>query len=273
MLLWVLQSNLFREAGYIRLLEALDRFKCDRVFVKPVHFTDRLLPGDFDSPKAVNPDDVPEPEIDTSRPILAMGSYTLAKIARSRGWSPGAFLENTSYPEWRRGWGPERLLNPDAWVSPLHDVALTSPMFVRPVLDSKSFNGKVYEPDDFNEWRDSVMGLGPDATVNGGTEVLVTEPREIYTETRFFVIDGRIVTGSLYRSGGRVRYDEDVDPGALAFVKSCVRWWTPSRAFVVDVALTPEGYRVIEVNSINASGFYACDMQKLVVAFEEAFGE
>ena len=272
-MLWIVQTNLFREDGYARLMDALDRFGLDRVSVKPVPFTLRLLPGDFDSPVAVDPETIPEPPIDGTRKIMVMGSYSLAKVAVARGWSPGAFLDNTGYGEWSAGWGHERLLNPHAWTGSLRDARLTKPSFVRPLSDSKSFVGKVYTPEEFSYWQEQVQDLGPDSYVNGETQVLVATPQEIHTETRFFVVDGRLVTGSLYRVGGQVRYSEDVDPSAEAFARSCIADWVPSRAFVLDVALTPDGYRVVEVNAINAAGYYACDLQKLVGAFEDAFPE
>ena len=268
-MLWVLQPNLFRERGYDRLVEALDRLGVDHVGVKPVPVTHRLLPGDFDSPVAVDPDDVPEPAIDASRPIIVMGSYSLAKTAVARGWSPGAFIENTGYDDWHDKWP---VLNPGAWTGPLRDARVTEPSFVRPLSDSKSFVGKVYEPAEFHEWQVSVVDLGPDAYVHGETQVLVARPQEIWNETRCFVVDAKIVTASLYRSGGQVRYEEVLEGPALAFARECISSWVPSRAFVVDVALTPDGYRVVEVNCLNAAGFYACDMQKLVVALEDAFG-
>ena len=84
-MLWVLQKNLYRERGYDLLVDALERLGSKWIVVKAVPYTLRLLPGNHDSPKAVNPDDVVEPEIDTSGPIVTMGSYTLAKIALARG--------------------------------------------------------------------------------------------------------------------------------------------------------------------------------------------
>jgi hypothetical protein len=46
-------------------------------------------------------------------------------------------------------------------------------------------------------------------------------------------------------------------------------YWAPLDCFVLDVADTPLGLKVIEVNCINASGYYEADMNKLVMALEE----
>ena len=41
-----------------------------------------------------------------------------------------------------------------------------------------------------------------------------------------------------------------------------------ARAFVLDVADTLEGPKVIEVNNFNSAGLYACDVGKIVDAVE-----
>lgn len=61
--------------------------------------------------------------------------------------------------------------------------------------------------------------------------------------------------------------DERVD----AFVRERVREWTPHEAFVIDVCDTEAGLRIVELNTMNAAGFYAADVQKLVLVLEERF--
>lgn len=40
---------------------------------------------------------------------------------------------------------------------------------------------------------------------------------------------------------------------------------------MIDVCDTEEGMKIVELNTLNAAGFYAADVQKLVLALEEAF--
>ena len=82
-------------------------------------------------------------------------------------------------------------------------------------------------------------------------------------------MDGRIVTGSMYRLGHRVVYDPYVPPHCLDFADQMIRQWQPARAFVMDVAETPDGPKIIEINNINCSGFYACNMGRIVDAVEQ----
>ena len=47
--------------------------------------------------------------------------------------------------------------------------------------------------------------------------------------------------------------------------------YQPAEAFVMDICLTPDGWKIVEINCINCSGFYNGDMQKLLIALENYF--
>jgi hypothetical protein len=40
---------------------------------------------------------------------------------------------------------------------------------------------------------------------------------------------------------------------------------------VIDVCETEDGFKIVEINTINSCGFYACDMQKLIMTLQEEF--
>lgn len=44
--------------------------------------------------------------------------------------------------------------------------------------------------------------------------------------------------------------------------------WQPHRAFVIDVCDTPDGPRIVAINTISSAGFHAGDVQRLVAALE-----
>jgi hypothetical protein len=37
----------------------------------------------------------------------------------------------------------------------------------------------------------------------------------------------------------------------------------------MDIADTPNGLKIVEINNINSAGWYRCDMQKLVTSLED----
>lgn len=270
MLLWVVQNNLFNERGYTHFIEALQHAGLDYVVVKPVPFTDRFVAPDFDSMKE-DLDTAPEPFIDTSKPIMISGSITLSKIALKRGWKPGTFLNNNfDYGIWREGFGPENLLNGDGTVCKLRDAVVTGDVFTRPTKDTKAFTGMVMSQEDFAKWQATFIDVDKDeiTPVHQDTEIFVARPKAIYSEWRLFVIDKKVVTGSKYKQGRDVVQTNVIDKHILEFGQRMAEKWQPADAFVIDVADTAEGPKVIEINNINSAGFYEADVHKIIMGLE-----
>ena len=92
--------------------------------------------------------------------------------------------------------------------------------------------------------------------------------KEILAEYRFFVIDGEVVTGSQYKIGDQVQSSAAVPSDIYNYASEQAARWQPNRAFAIDIAQTPEGPKIIELNSANSAGFYACDIGKIVDAVE-----
>jgi hypothetical protein len=252
---WLIQSNIFEEDGFYRLVEALERFGLPYSIHKVIPFVGALEPD-------------PNPETDQ---VIVMGSYAMARIARERGWSPGSFdNENLDYERQLPAWGT-RMLNSDAQVYRFDLVPEQPvPFFLRPTLDSKSFTGKVTDWPSFLGWREQVSA-GAD---NGGwltaeTLVMVCAVKPIYREYRLWMVDGRVATASLYKKAGRLHLDALVDEAVIQYGEETARVWSPARSFVLDIAETPDGLRVLEAGCLNAAGYYAADMQKLVMALED----
>jgi hypothetical protein len=66
-----------------------------------------------------------------------------------------------------------------------------------------------------------------------------------------------------------VRYEDRVDERYDAFARDMIAIWQPLEAFVLDVCETQNGFRIVEINTINSAGFYAADIQNIVLALEE----
>jgi len=269
-MLWIIQHNLWKEEGFTSLINALRRFNCPYEVVRVVPFTNRLIPVDYDQ-SIENLDDIPEPKIPTDGPIMVCGSVTLAKIAKKRGWTPGSFLnENFDYSKWRENYGAN-LLNFDSTVTRFDEILFpeANPLFIRPCHDTKAFSGKVFERDYFVKWQQDVLDLQtPDSILRGDTLVAVAPLKQIYQEFRFFVVDKVLVTQSQYKLGNRIIHNANVDPDIIDYAQQMVDLWQPARAFVIDIALTSEGMRIVEINNLNSAGFYACDVMKIVAAIE-----
>jgi hypothetical protein len=253
---WVVQENLYKEAAFFDLINALDNLVDSYEVVKVVPFSHELISE-------------PKPQGN----VVVMGATTMIGIAKERGWTPGAFYnENFDHKVWVDKLG-DYMLNYEAEVCKFKDInPKYNPFFVRPTEDRKVFSGQVIDKANFDIWRRNTeqVAYSGYTTLTPDTEVVVSPCKAIHAEWRFFVVDGKIVTGSLYKRGDRVIHlplikGEDAEIFAEAMVEN----WQPDRAFVIDVASTDEGYKVIEYNCLNSAGFYASDVAKIVNAIEE----
>jgi hypothetical protein len=252
---WVLQDNLINpdtRDQVVRLL-AQRGTACTRVKLIPIF----------------NELDGEPPEL--TGPVFVYGSTSLGHVARARGWSPGYFDENLDYELMLAKYG-DLALNAGAVCSTLAEMTQQfDRFFLRPTLDAKSFAGTVMTWDEFEAFRSGVASVAdvPDATLRLSDRIVAAPLTEIAAEYRFFVIARRVVTGSRYKLGDQVKSVPEVPPEVASFAQACVDLWSPNDAFAIDVAVTPAGLKVIEVNSANSAGFYACDVGKLVDAVNE----
>jgi hypothetical protein len=248
---WVIQDGLFNETGFHDLTSVLETLELPHTLVKVIPFSHEL-----------------EPKPEVENPIVVMGSTTLVKIAKSYGWGPGGwFNENFTFEKWREHWG-NHLLNADSKVCRFEDINLTECSFIRPVDDLKSFSGMLVYPAEFAEWQQKICRYD-DGTITKDTLVTVAKPKIIRTEFRFFVVKGKVITGSIYKIGSMVLSDANVDQCFYDWAQARVDEWQPDDAFVIDLANTPNGIKIVEINNLNSAGFYKINVGKLVAAIEE----
>lgn len=224
------------------------------------------------------------PEIAAGEHAICIGTYSMRHSGTHHGWTPGVFdLQTQSFDVQKRQWG-DALLNFDSVVSTFEDATWTDdgPRFIRPCHDSKLFTGAVFEKQAFLAWQKNVCELGFErgTSLKPDTLIQVATPKKIHSEYRCWVVDGEIVTASLYKLGTQVVYenmDGDIGREMRSYASRFVFGkpamppyaWEPAQAFCLDVCQMTEGWRVVEINSINSCGFYAADLQKLVMALED----
>ena len=254
---WLIQENLKNEIGFERLIKAITQRSLPYEIVKVIPFSHQILP---------------EPSIPAG-PVIVSGSTALSKIAMERGWSPGAFLnDNFDFSVWKERY-QGLLLNEDGTIEEFGKLKPKEPIFIRPCSDHKTFAGFVIEPDKMQSWQVQILGISDGyATLTPETLVLSATPKVILSEVRFFIVDGQVITGSTYKVGLYPHYSPEYHETARAFAEAAARLWQPDQAFVLDIALTPDGPKIIEINCLTSSGFYEADVDSLVEALERSFG-
>lgn len=252
---WIIQTNLINPATRDELLSVLHARNASVILAKLVPVFDVLV-EDVDVPAG---------------PVFVYGSTGMGNVAKKAGWVPGFFDAQLDYSLMLERYGALALNHGAVCCSLGALPPQPAPFFLRPVLDNKAFPGTIMETwQEFEEFRAGIARItdDPEAKLRL-TDVVAAAPlTDIDAEYRFFVIDGKVVAGSRYKLGDQVLSSSTVPPEVAQFVQQCVDVWAPNEAFTMDVADTPQGLRVIELNSANLSGFYACDMGSIVDAVE-----
>lgn len=255
---WILHDRFFSNNASEHLLETLQRLDLPYSLHKVVPFVGELIPA---------------PEL-AHHNVICFGAYSMRHAARRYGWSPGVFdLHDVSFPVQLAHWG-KHLLNAGATVCRFADARFdAATLFVRPVHDSKDFAGKLYDRDEFIRWQQQVCAMedADPASLNANTLIQLSPPQTLYAEYRLWVVKGKIITFSLYKRGAQVIYAPEFPATIQAWAEARIAEWQPSDAFVLDVCDTPDGPRIVEINTLNAAGFYAANLPRLVMALEEAF--
>jgi hypothetical protein len=281
----IVQDNLFNEFGFKTLLDALEENGCQYTVVKVLAHAREgdIIDHNF------GPDVVFAHELKLEGSVMVWGATTLGHIAVEKGWKPGRFQnEKFDMRYLKARFGPH-FLNDDAQFCPFSELNFEGSKFVRPVHDSKSFSGTLIDGVALAEWKNRIMDLSNDGYISltPETPVMYAEPKKIDLEARFFIVDGTLVTGSSYRTLGRQIMYQRVDSNnplfhpMVEFVKDMLAvdcsesdtydstYAEPiDTAYVMDIGLCGGEYKVVEINTLNSSGFYASDMGAVVRALE-----
>jgi hypothetical protein len=268
---WLIQNNLksadTRDAA---LMENIIRLGVKHTRVNVFPFVEKIFAETVTSSEI---DTAEELNFDNATDVVINGSVTFSRLAYNRNIRPGAFLtDNSDFPVILKGYGADNLLNGDAVYGKLKDMEVPDTdryYFIRPVKDSKVFSGMELHGLQFVNWKSGLLTISTeDSLLSGETEIVIASVKEIYKEFRFFVCDGKIVTYSLYKEGNRVQPHIEINEEVEAFVKDMIALWTPHIAYVIDIAITPYGNKIVELNAFGSSGFYKCDTQKIIMAVE-----
>lgn len=213
--------------------------------------------------------------------VVAYGSINLIRgLLRGTPWTPTAWmnLKDMTCQSYYAHWGHFCLQREYAMV-PWADLPRVKDklyqtyqeddcVFFRPNDNTKVFTGKVVPREEFKRWYDQeeyCYSPAPESLA------VVARPQKLDAEWRIVICDGKIVTGSLYKTNGRTMTYEEMEPGApkeaLDLAETIARLeWKPGPAFVLDVCLSVGEYKVLEIGSLNSAGLYKCDLEKVVDA-------
>ncbi|UCG02453.1 MAG: ATP-grasp domain-containing protein [Candidatus Heimdallarchaeota archaeon] len=127
-------------------------------------------------------------------------------------------------------------------------------LFLRPDIGTKPFVGQVIDSKT-NNIKPILESVGPE------TLVITSTPKIISNEWRFVACNREIVAGCQYLPSEESSY------GNKAFVlaqKICQHEWQPDLCYVIDIVQFGNNVYLLELNSFSCSGFYQCDLDRIV---------
>lgn len=260
---WIVNTALSREGGYYALIDELERQGVAHTLVRKPAMTDYLVAmhDDLDD----NGHNKPIMLNHIAGPVFVTGTVSMQGISRAHGWNPG-YIDAPGLAECIEAWG-DHMLNADARFGALGSIEpLDGGFFIRPDQGDKAFPGKTMNADDFAGWRDSISEPGTASYTPSNTEVVIAPLQTIWSEYRCMIVNGRYVTGSRYKTGRTVSYSPDVGDRIIRFANERAAEWNPRQALCMDIADTPDGLKIIELNAISSAGFYCIDMAIFVDA-------
>lgn len=260
---YIIQENLFREFHFKTLIDHLERYNLEYEVIPFKPFTEDL-------------------EFKTTRTdIWPFGSTNLARIAKKYNWDPGSmYNENHDFEVYSKYY-KQNMLNSDGIICSLEESIpvlesgkVTYTFFARPTKDTKMFSGQLFTVD---SWKDWIKDLTDSSVLNSASKesrVLLAPLKQTQQEIRCWIVDKKPVTMSQYKIGNRVVYqNQDNNEEAQIFATKMAKLFSPAEAYVLDICLYNDEYKIVEINTINCSGFYDGDMSKLIQAIENKFSK
>jgi len=227
--------------------------------------------------------------------VIFYGSLNFGKKLKKASWVPGVYLD-------------EEAFKCTAYYPPLSDLLLhyndfimlpygslvdkrdqlfehfkTPELFIRPDSGTKEFTGFVTTLDQYND----AIELAGFYDVEPDLLVLVSGAKNLKKEWRFVIVNGEVVSGSLYRdwdgtsddyssqdyvlSHSKSVWEEGYDQRAWELAKICARRYNPGAAWTIDIASVEGGtYHVLEIGCFSCAGLYGNDLEKVVEAVSNA---
>lgn len=162
------------------------------------------------------------------------------------------------------------LLNSDAKYfeyTKIKNYEFSKETFIKPSRDLKSFNGGViYAGETIKNY---IARTGHSMPSIKDETIVVSNIKEIQEEYRFFIYKDKILAASRYMLNSEVNPSNIVPEFLTDCAKDYAKLYNPADIFVMDLAVTNEGIKIVEYNCWNASGFYHCNIRDLIFQINE----
>ncbi len=251
---FIVQFNLINEEQLLKLKDVMVDY--DHEYVSVIPFSHEIRA------------DVPL----EGKDFIPYGSTLLCNLASELGWK-GCYFDITRFNYRASVDNRNDMLNGNIiTITEAIEFLKTQPeekvWFTRPSNDLKQFTGLVTTSKECIEYFTNALAADTSsiAQLKPDTEVVLSEPQNIDAEYRWFVVGGKVVSGSTYRHSGMLYKERVTDPKMIAEAQTFADGWLPHENCVMDLALVDGKVKVIEFNCLNGSGFYDNDVDAIFKA-------
>lgn len=149
------------------------------------------------------------------------------------------------------------------------DTVFSEDKFIKPSRDLKAFDAGILKAgESINQF---IMGRNRQRFYLD-EKLVVSDVLVMKDEYRFFVINGKVITGSAYRVEGIVGENEVVPVAVFECAEKYAKLYVPQDIFTMDLARLHDGsIKIIEYNCFNCSGVYLCDLIKTYKAIKKYY--
>ena len=280
---WLIEADVF-EDNTDKLIQVIKNKGFDHHILKYIPFDDDLPNRCL---KIYGPDEC----------VVFYGSLNFGRKLRKLPWVPGVYLnekafECTSYYP-VLGY---KLVHSNYLMMPYGDLRRRKDdlytyfnddkIFIRPNSGNKQFTGMIVEKHDFED----CIKLAGFYDVEPDLLVVVSNVHDIEKEWRFVVVNGEVISGSLYRDwsapekiypGTTTRdyvlmnshsvHEECNDGNAWNVARTCANMYNPDKCYTIDVAkINSNAYGILEVGCFSCAGMYGNDLEIIVDKVSEA---
>lgn len=255
---WIIQDNLIAENDRNQMQEACEKLGLPHIEVIVVPYSK----------------DLPEFPIDDEHENMYFGSTTFMYNLYEQLKPIGLFYnhETFSMENYLNQWGEHMLSNGAKImkVSEFLEDDRTTPgttIFVRPDGDGKEFDGTVANEYEIMDMLERTIKY--EGSLNEDSKILVGPAYNIRREWRNYVVNGKVVTSSMYRKNFKLnKSGTEIPEDMIKFVEERLKEYTPYDVIAIDIAEVKDDsvykYYIIECGCMNSVGLYHADIFKFV---------
>ena len=264
---WLVQENLNSERNYLDLVRTLNELNIPYLVLAERAGSGRFEVLDEISGSYIENTDESLQQFIENQPVMIYGGKKFIDMASVWGLSPGSFSnEDFDFVTLKNIYG-NNLLNPDFITGELFQLApVWDEFFIRPTGNNKLFTGTKMTKMEFITWVEDERKKA--SSKYEGKTIMISPVKQILAEYRLFIVNNSVISASSYMVNGVFKTGVKPESEALEYAKRMIHHFELSKAYVMDIAQTNDGYKIVEFNNLNSSGFYDNDIKAIVHAIQ-----